>query len=309
MFSYIMKQCSASKQPGSHNLNIKMYSFKEVLALFSLDYDFSTEELKRAKMMVLKMHPDKSRLPPEYFLFYRDAYSLVYNYYSEKQKTSAQVPHEEVIYEANSVDKTAQNQINKTMKEMGNQQFQQKFNQLFENNMVEKKDTSQYDWFKQNDPLYEFDDVKSAGGLAQSIESVKQKSSALTQYKGVETLTYSSGNNLYDTDTNTYATSDPFSKLKYDDLRKVHKDQTVFAVSESDYSKMKKYSSIDHLQRERGAVSLEPLEKQHAEQMLQQQEKAIQQSILAKKHADDLRTMEYAEKNKSVMSSFFQLTM
>ena len=192
---------------------------------------------------------------------------------------------------------------------MGQQQFQQKFNQLFENNMVEKKDTSHYDWFKQNDPLYQFDDVKTAGGLAQSIEFVKQNSNALTHYKGVENLTYSSGNNLYDTDQNAYATSDPFSKLKYDDLRKVHKDQTVFAVSERDYDKMKTYSSIDHLQRERGSTNLTPLEKTHAEQILLEKEKAIQQSILSKKHADDLRTMEYAQKNKSVMASFFQLTM
>ena len=294
---------------GSHNLNIKMYSFKEILNLFSLDYDFSTEQLKKAKLMVLKMHPDKSKLPPEYFLFYRDAYSLVYDYYNEKQKTSIEVPHEEVVYEPNSVDKTTHNQVNKTMKEMGQQQFQQKFNQLFENNMVEKKDTSHYDWFKQNDPLYQFDDVKTAGGLAQSIEFVKQNSNALTHYKGVENLTYSSGNNLYDTDQNAYATSDPFSKLKYDDLRKVHKDQTVFAVSERDYDKMKTYSSIDHLQRERGSTNLTPLEKTHAEQILLEKEKAIQQSILSKKHADDLRTMEYAQKNKSVMASFFQLTM
>ena len=111
------------------------------------------------------------------------------------------------------------------------------------------------------------------------------------------------------TDQNAYATSDPFSKLKYDDLRKVHKDQTVFAVSERDYDKMKTYSSIDHLQRERGSTNLTPLEKTHAEQILLEKEKAIQQSILSKKHADDLRTMEYAQKNKSVMASFFQLTM
>ena len=34
---------------GSHNLNIQMYSFKEVLELFNLSYNISLEELKRAK--------------------------------------------------------------------------------------------------------------------------------------------------------------------------------------------------------------------------------------------------------------------
>ncbi len=118
-----------------------------------------------------------------------------------------------------------------------------------------------------------------------------------------------SGANLYDEENNDdYVQCDPFSKLKYDDLRKVHKDQTVFAVSERDFDKVQKYASMDHLQRERGAVNLTPIEKTHAEKMLAEKEAAIQKAMMAKKHADDLRSMEYAEKNKSVMSSFFQLT-
>jgi hypothetical protein len=301
-----MKQCS--RKSNTHNLNLKMYSFKEILELFSLDYNFSTEELKRAKLMVLKMHPDKSRLPPDYFIFYRDAYKVVYEYYSENQKTNIEVPHEEVVYEPQDIDKTTHAQVNKSIKEMGQQNFQEKFNSLFESNMMEKKDTSVNDWFKNNDPLYEFNEVKSTGGLSQAINTIKNNSNSLTQYRGVENLTYSSGNNLYDTDRSTYVTSDPFSKLKYDDLRKVHKDQTVFAVSEKDYENMKTYSSMDHLQRERGMTNLEPLEKSRAEKMLQERDEAIQKSILSKKHAEHLRTLEYAEKNKSVMASFLQLT-
>jgi hypothetical protein len=191
---------------------------------------------------------------------------------------------------------------------MGQQNFQEKFNSLFESNMMEKKDTSVNDWFKNNDPLYEFNEVKSTGGLSQAMNTIKNNSNSLTQYRGVENLTYSSGNNLYDTDRSTYVTSDPFSKLKYDDLRKVHKDQTVFAVSEKDYENMKTYSSMDHLQRERGMTNLEPLEKSRAEKMLQERDEAIQKSILSKKHTEHLRTLEYAEKNKSVMASFLQLT-
>jgi hypothetical protein len=117
------------------------------------------------------------------------------------------------------------------------------------------------------------------------------------------------GNDLYEDDSNRYVCCDPFGKLKFDDLRKVHKDQTVFAVSECDFEKVKKYSSMDHLQRERSMVNLTPIEKTQAEQMLADKEAAIQKAMLAKKHTEHLRSMEYAEKNKSVMSSFFQITM
>ena len=50
-----------------HNLNIHMYSLAEILNLFDLDYQFDIEGLKRAKKKVLMLHPDKSKLDPEYF--------------------------------------------------------------------------------------------------------------------------------------------------------------------------------------------------------------------------------------------------
>lgn len=302
-----MKQCSA--QSKGYNLNIKMYSFKEILDLFKLSYDFDVDQLKQAKMVVLKMHPDKSRLPPDYFLFYKKAFDIVVDYYNENQKVNVEVPHNEIKYESVTADKAAYKQVGKTMKEMGSEKFQEKFNELFEANMVQKRDESVNDWFKKNDPLFEFDDVTSTSGLGMAMDSIKSKSAALTQYKGVENMTSSMGNDLYEGDSTGYVSCDPFGKLKFDDLRKVHKDQTVFAVSERDFEKVQKYTSIDHLQRERGMANLTPIEKTHAEEMLAEKEAAIQKSMLAKKHADHLRSMEYAEKNKSVMSSFFRLTM
>ena len=52
------------------DLNIENYSLNEILQLFQLDYNFGENELKQAKRIVLKTHPDKSKLPKEYFLFY-----------------------------------------------------------------------------------------------------------------------------------------------------------------------------------------------------------------------------------------------
>jgi len=299
--------------PGCHNLNIKMYSFKELLALFKLSYTIDINELKRAKMMVLKMHPDKSRLPPDYFLFYKKAFDVIVDYYNETQKVSVEVPQNEIVYQTDTPDKSAARKINSTMKEMGAEKFQQTFNTLFEKNMVKTRDDSINDWFKSNDPLYQFDDIQSTSGLGQAMDTIKQKTSSMIEYKGVQSMNSvgPGSSNLYEEDGNAsgaYVSCDPFGKLKYDDLRKVHKDQTVFAVSERDFSKMQTYSSMDHLQRERGSMNLTPIEKTQAEQMMAEREEAVKQQMLAKKHAADLRSMEYAEKNKSVMSAFFHLT-
>ena len=103
-------------------------------------------------------------------------------------------------------------------------------------------------------------------------------------------------NNLYDEDgmaqddefRHHYISSDPFSKLKFDDLRKVHKDQTIFAVSERDISKVPQYSSVDHYSRERNRQSLTPLEKQEAQRILQQRELEQQKKISQKEFIQKL---------------------
>ena len=152
--------------------------------------------------------------------------------------------------------------------------------------------------------------------MGKILNEMKQKNQIVVHKTTQELYSSFSGNNYYEDDDDDdekeedgkYVQCDPFSKLKYDDLRKVHKDQTVFAVSERDFEKVQKYSSIDHLQRERGTAVLTPIEKTQAEQMLVEKEEAIRKTMMAKKHADNLKSMEYVEKNKSVMSSFFQLT-
>ena len=58
----------------SHNLDIHMYSLKDLLSLFHTDYNINLEDLKRAKKQVLMTHPDKSKLLAEYFLFYKKAF-------------------------------------------------------------------------------------------------------------------------------------------------------------------------------------------------------------------------------------------
>jgi len=238
-------------------------------------------------------------------------------YFNENQKVSKEIPEGEIEYKPpqEQDNKSASKKVQSAIKEMGAEKFQEKFNQLFEKNMVKKRDESYNDWFKSNDPLYQYDNITSTSGLGQAMNHIKQNISSIVQYKGVENMNSAyGGGNLYDEDDEPhsnggqYVSCDPFGKLKYDDLRKVHKDQTVFAVSENDFAKVKQYNSMDHLQRERGSMVLTPIEKEKAERMIAEKERALQETMLAKKHAANLRTMEYTEKNKSIMSTFFQLT-
>lgn len=160
--------------------------------------------------------------------------------------------------------------------------------------------------------MYEIDKNVSKSNMGIILENIKKQNQGLVRYEGVNNL-YSSGNgtSLYDdldeSDDSQYVTSDPFSKLKFDDLRKVHKDQSIFAVSESDYNNITKYNSIDQFNRARGQQDLTPLEKTHAEKMILEQERIFKEKMAQKQHQSYLKTQQYSEKNKSVLASFLQI--
>jgi len=285
-----------------------MYKLNELLDLFGLTYDITIEDLKRAKKVVLMTHPDKSKLGPEYFLFYKKAFDIIVAFYENQTKQNKPVPKEEVKY--NATGKPSKHIIN-TIGEMSAGDFQRRFNELFEENMAHKPDPSRNEWFTKDEAAFRAPENVNSKNMGQVFERFKQETAGavLSKYKGVENLGGSSGSGFYDDDDtdDKYVTCDPFSKLKFDDLRKVHKEQTIFAVSERDIEKVPVYSSVDHYNRERSKQMAQPLEKEDAERMLSEQERQYRELMMKKEHAAKLRSMEYEEKNKSVLANFLRL--
>lgn len=298
----------------AHNLDVNMYSLKEVLDLFHLDYDISVEDLKRAKKQVLATHPDKSRLPSEYFLFFKKAFDIVVQFYNNQHKQDLDLSNTNTVYSTDGFkndNKHTTNSMQKLVDDMGEAQFNNQFNKLFEKNMVKKTDSEKNKWFTSEKEVYEINERVTAGNMGQVIDKVRSNQQALVKHSDVQVL-YSNNNtnnNFHDDDDDeSYVVSDPFSKLRFDDLRKVHKDQTVLNVSERDYANVKKYSSVDHFMRDRSSQSLTPLEKQQAEQLLQQQDRTYRERMMHKQYESNLRTNRYEEKNKQVMANFLRLT-
>ena len=69
------------------DLNINNYDLDDILNLFNINYDFNEEDLKNSKKKVLMMHPDKCKLDKEYFLFFSNAYKILYSIYNFKNKS------------------------------------------------------------------------------------------------------------------------------------------------------------------------------------------------------------------------------
>jgi len=322
-----LKKCS--RDARCHNLNIQMYSFREILELFQLQHasPLTEDHMKQAKMFVLKMHPDKSRLPPDYFLFYKKAFDILAEFYVNQRRVTQELPKEPIQYQAQgkgigpSLNKATSKKVQQSVNAMGRDQFQQTFNQLFEQNMLnteqQQRAQERNQWFTEeaSDPYANI----RGGSIHEKMEAVKKQQTSLhlAKYQGVQTLPMaaSHANDLYDEDddpraqsSHNYISTDPFSKLKFDDLRKVHRDQTVFAVGEQDYQQMAHYGSVDQYRQARGQQNLDPLGKTDATRLLEEQEKQWRDHMMRREYDAKLRTMAYEEKSKNVISHFLHLT-
>ena len=292
-----------------------MYSLKEILGMFDIDYNINEVDLKRAKKIVLMTHPDKSGLDSKYFLFYKKAFDIVVGFYEQQQRENREVPTEAQAYvpmNAGGLNKAAAKKVSSVVSEMEAQEFQSKFNQLFEQNMSRKIDESRNAWFKDENEGLKIDGTVNKQNMNEMFERVKttQSQNILTQYRGVQELGGSSGTRLYDDiegPSDEYVTCDPFSKLRFDDLRKVHKDQTVLAVGEQDFAKVKQYGSVDQFMADRGKQSVEPLDKAKAERMLKEREDAYRKEMMKKQYNSTLQTLEYEKKNKAILGNFMRL--
>lgn len=302
---------------STHNLDIKSYSLAELLSLYDItSFTPSLDEMRRAKKKMLMTHPDQSRLPSKYYLFYRQAYEIVLKFYQEQTRQNQSTENVgDYVAPGGGTESVG---VKSTLEKMSSRDFHSKFNQLFDQmDMGFKPDPTRNAWFTQGDPVIpNMPDRVAPKDMAQAFHAVKAKTaSALTHYRGVQDMMVAQGTtSLYDDDadaastTTTYISSDVFSKLKYDDLRKVHKDQTVLAVSETDYDRMPKYRSVEHYSRERDAAPTTPLSEQEAQRILQDKLRREREQIMHREYQAMQREKENEKKNQAIMSQFLLLT-
>jgi hypothetical protein len=383
----------------NHNLNIQNYTLDEIFGLFHIPPRsiFTAEDLKGMKRQVLYTHPDKSKFPPEYFIFYKKAFEVMVQYYeanckfydvgmgnapkkedppypgytgggcgragprvsgqqplvsghqpsvsghqppvsgagprvssaasqhkpsvSQQQPVRQSVPlRQSSLYDPLNPHNASEEQIRSAMKSMPAGAFQSQFNQLYEQNTVDyasQQRAKKFGWFSDESTDLHVPTNVSKSNFDDSLEQVRRSSTAIIRREGGPTSynVVSGAGDLYGEDDededaeDVYIACDPFSKLKFDDLRKVHKDQTVFAVSERDFKPETKHQSVDMFNREWSkAGTATPLEKSQAEHILREQERARQERLANKQYLATQRTMEYEEKNKSFLSNFLRLT-
>jgi len=234
----------------SFEFDLNKYSIDELYNLFQLPPNtvITEEVLRNAKRTLIKVHPDKSSLPKEYFMFFSKAYKLleqmsIFNKQSTKERSTDYRPDD--IYEQEIHETLSQNKDNI------------KFNNIFEklnSDMLPSNKTGYGEWLStdtSNISINNHDVI---------FEKYKKKYNItdVTVYNVTPMTNYTTnfGDSLVD-DTTEY-TSDIFGSLKYNDLKKSY-NESLFTISDENHSKLQKYDNIDQLRQSRKSQLLTPL--------------------------------------------------
>ena len=226
------------------DLDISNYSLDDILNLFNIDKNFSYGDLANAKKIVLKMHPDKSKLDKEYFIFFLKAYKLLYKVYEFKNKAE----QEDEDYDTGLIDEDLENkEVWQLLSKDEN--FNEIFNEMFERNNFHHNNDGYDEWLKEDNIKY--DQASNMSEVNKIIKEEKQNLRQLINIDEIQDYKTSMGSLLVENQGN-YG-SDMFSKLKYDDVKAVY-TESVIPVTDEDYKSRKQYSSIGEFRVDRDSL-------------------------------------------------------
>lgn len=265
------------------DLNMNNYSIDDIYKLFGVQNKILTDEIMReSKKIVLKTHPDKSRLEPKYFLFFSKAYKRLYSIYEFQNKSSKKTEDKNEFYDSSKSEILNQMfEKEKDLKKAGN--FNKWFNEQFEKHRLEDSTENGYgDWLKSNEDIVDVGNV-SQSNMAAEIEKRKKQVQTLTTYKGVNDPYASTfgGSTLMEYNKN-FSSGTLFSTdgMGYTDLRQAYVE-SVIPVTEDDYKKMPKFKNIEEYKMHRNTVDIKPIDKTEAMRQLYNQNKELESESAA----------------------------
>jgi len=232
------------------DLNIDNYELRDLIKLFNIPLHFQEEDLKNAKKMVLKTHPDKSGLDKEYFLFFSQAFKYLLKVFQLRQSSS--ITNTE--YDNSDLDCSFKSEhtilIDGEIKNMDQNQYIEWFNKAFDKMKVndDNNDDGYGDWLKTDEGLVN----KQANNSTEMNELINEKKNHIRSLVLHNDFTDSNNSNHFDLirDRPENYGSSMFDKLQFEDVRKAHME-SVIPVTDEDFHNRKKYTNIDELNRER----------------------------------------------------------
>jgi len=273
------------------DLDINNYNLQDILSLFKIPVNFDEHDLKIAKQTVLKTHPDKSKLPAEYFLFYSKAYKMLFSVWEFRKRgdVDSKNPKNTEYSNYSEEDKNVLLdqffESNEKFKKSSN--FNRWFNEQFERNKLsnESEEKGYGDWLKTSEDVEQSKNVSMAS-MKQEFDKKKEKARSLILREDVQEIwsdnSFSKSSAELSNDAPQTYDSGLFSGLGFQDLYKAH-TETVIPVTEEDYENKQKFRSVNEYQSYRNNQDTKPLSEQQAMQYLNQknekeEEKAVRRA-------------------------------
>ena len=248
----------------TYDLNLDNYNLEDILNLFHLEYDFTENNLREAKKVVLQTPPDNSDLDSKYFIFFKKAYEIVCRiYYFRFRKKKEKRPIQEtielcsdkkiILYKIKDGDKT---------------QFNKWFNEMFEKVKISTGEDEGYEeWFRSDENCQEQKKI-SLSQFDNEFHKYKKQCKSNAIIVDVVEMGGNEGYNL--TGDKPVAFSSPvFSNLSFEDLKKAH-TETVIPVTREDYLKKPKFSNVDSYKSYRDKQNIAPPSLQQSQNYLVQ---------------------------------------
>lgn len=257
------------------DLNLENYTLNDLLTLFNLSFKFEEKDLKQAKKIVLKMHPDKSKLDKKYFLFFSSAYKLVYNIYNFRNKSN------NTNTEYSNCIESSEEHAELLKKYQNHDNFSNWFNKMFQQMKLQndEEETGYDDWLKTS----ECKNVKAnKSNWDKEFDNLKNEKKSLVVYNGITDVVdnLSSGSsNISQERMENYSNNTLFSNNPYMDVKDAY-DNPVIPVTHEDYTNKKKYNNVLELQTDRAKNNVQPTD------MLKKQ----QEAFLKNKNNFDIET-------------------
>lgn len=276
----------------SVDLDINNYNLQDILSLFKIPVNFDELDMKMAKQVVLKTHPDKSKLPAEYFLFYSKAYKMLHSVWEFRKRGEVDSKNPKNTEYSNYSDEDKNILLdqffesNEKFKKSAN--FNRWFNEQFERNKLsnEAEEKGYGEWLKTDEDIDEAANNVSMATMKQEFDKKKDKARSLIVREDVQEIfsnnSFSSSSAELSNDSPVTYDSGLFSGLGFQDLYKAH-TETVIPVTEEDYEQKQKFRSVNEYQSYRNNQDTKPLSEAQAQQYLNQrnakeEEKAVRRA-------------------------------
>ena len=175
---------------------------------------------------------------------------------------------------------------------------------------------------KQENPIFENlpDTLSTQEQLSHAMEQIKKTQQnkivlhrsnnprqigAGSAYRGAQLYEEDEIGDQKEDEDDEYISCDPFSRLKYEDVRKVHGAETILIEPDANLLQTRAKNIQEHNQER--SRTLTPLEKQQALKMFQEQEQARQMRDEKIRRNAYQKTESYAEKNQAILANFMRI--